>query len=337
MLYYELLDTSDAQLASNFPSCPEAALFQGLTETLRKSNASYIYRKYDDGVVRIIATGDDVRYLASSRNATATAEAYHQLIFLMSKLKEVYSKQYRILSHNLVTTHSMLQDIIGTLVPEYEVSFTKKHSEQVEIVKKTISKDLVEAAKSVLSASKRIVDMQAQIQGFKILSGESELELGSHNISKVLEYITPPFYESFHERGIYVKFNLDKEAAEANKLEIDFKVLNVAIHHLLNNAQKYTKENTQVDINYDSSKKILVFSMKSVRIDEDELGFVFDLGFSGRNAKNAGSEGDGIGMYMVKKALDLIGAKILIQPDYSTDEHYSTTWYTKNKFMIFFQ
>ena len=289
-----------------------------------------------DFYIELFATEYDLKILSNKHIANKTIEAYAEIARTIEKLKTDYKQEYTILSHNLVTSHSLLQDALEQIVPEESLATAENHSVQIEIVKKLLDADKRNSAESVLVIAKRVVDLQAQIEGFKILSGNNKLDIGNHNIKKVLHNILYPFYEDFNKNNIEVRWHIKHEIKDENTIRTDYKVLNVALHHLLNNASKYVLPYSYIDICYNPEEKTLSFEMISIRIERDELKKIFDLRFRGRNVLDS-EPGEGVGKYMVKKALDLLNADIIVEPNYSiSQEGLNGTKYNFNKFVIKF-
>ncbi len=338
MIYYYLTAPSGDMVASTFDEYPAALQLINRTEPSGELNGlRFIYRDYAEGSVRIVATGDDRKLISTTRHASKTAEAYSQLIPLFSKLEETYKHKYAVVSHNIVTTHSRLQDLVAALVSEQDLTVTDTHAEQVKIVEDKIDKNKREAADTVLAIAKRVVDLEAQLDGLNIFTGDFDQEFGYHNMFRLMRNIIFPYYGELAQRGIKIKWFGDTESLESHRLKTSYKALNVAMHHFFNNIFKYAKEGSTVGISYDIPTKILTFKMRSRKIDYDELKRVFDMGYSGRSATEMDEAGDGIGMHMVKLALETIGARMEIFPHYETEEPSGDgPPYVKNDFIVCF-
>lgn len=338
MIFYELIDKDGVVLASTFVSFEGKDAFKNLESRAERNGVQYAYRKYECGIVRLIATEQDATYLASGRQATKTLDAYSQVISLLSNFENRHKKQYTILSHNLVTTHGRLMDLTGSLVPGQRIASAGTHDDQIEIVEKVLKGNTRKSSDIVLSIAKRTADLQAQIDGFSILSGTFDCDLESHNGFRLLHNIIFPFVGKLFENKISIKWHGSEDLAESNKLRTNYSAFNVAMHHFFNNVIKYARKGSILDIEFDAVAKKLIFTMKSVKIDQAEIQDIFEIGVRGKYVEDSDIEGDGIGMYMVKVALDLLGAKILIVPDYATEDYDPATnnTYVKNKFLICF-
>lgn len=334
MIYFELCDKNGEILFSNIDECVEAPIFEGREKVTHTINeVKNIFRESSEGFVRLIAVNErDV--VNSSSITTKTVRAYEQLIKILKKYKSEQTDSYTIFFHNLINTHTKLQGEAGSIVCEFDLIQCEDHQDQLSVVAKAIKSDIEGSARAVLEINKRIVDLQAQIEGFKILSGKGELDFGSHNIKRVLLNILYPFYEDFKKLNIKVRIGIDNNLAEANKLKIDYKIFNVAMHHFFNNALKYCKPYSVIDINFDADNNALQFTMLSVRIEKGELKQIYDLGISGRNAGE--KAGEGVGMYMIKRSLDLLGAKMSIYSNHLVREVFEDFEYVENRFFIYF-
>jgi hypothetical protein len=106
-----------------------------------------------------------------------------------------------------------------------------------------------------------------------------------------------------------------------------------AITGIRNNVAKYALYDSKVETYYESDTDgfSLTFDMLSCRIEKSEIRTIFDEGVSGVHAT---SPGDGIGMYVIRKALSLNGMSMDILPNYAESIQNVEGKYTRNKFII---
>lgn len=309
-------------------------LYSNLSDISQETKVRTISRTSGNIDITIAASGSDSRILGSKRHLHDAVAIIERFVDATDKVEQKQGNDYTILSHNLITTHSRLQDILGSIVPEESLANAKDHTEQVAIVKRLLGKDITQTASVYLDILKRVVDLQAQIEGFKILSGDRKPDIGEHNILKVIQNVIHPFYAELLLNNVSFKWHIDPKVAESKKVKTDYKALNVILHHLLTNAAKYAKPYSCIDIDFDLEALELSFSMKSIRIEKDELSKIFDLGYCGKNVPSS-LAGEGVGMYMVKKATKLLGMEFVIIPDYSAHvEDVNGIKYRPNKFIL---
>ena len=335
MIYHELKDSEGYILSSNLEEFTLKAIFDGKErENTTLNKYKNIYREYDFGSVRLIATEDELA-TQSSRISSQVADAYSRMILTLKKMRDDSAYTYTTLRHNLVTTHTKLQGEVGSIVTENELMRCEKHSDQISLVKKSISFDTKKTADAFLEITKRVIDLQAQIKGFEMLEGKLDLDIGTHNIKKVLLNILYPFYKELNEANVTIYINIPDEIAEQNPVEIDYQIFNIAMHHFINNIIKYAKPYSKVNIIYEEKNKSLKFTMSSVKINKEELKSIFNLKTSGKNVGELA--GDGVGMYMVKESLTLLGASMEISPNYNDCETIQNVQYIRNDFYVHFK
>lgn len=83
---------------------------------------------------------------------------------------------------------------------------------------------------------------------------------------------------------------------------------------LLDNAIKYSLDNSQIEIKFKDSKDELIITILSSGpyIDKDELNHVFEHGFRAKSVKNSKIGGSGIGLHLVKNIIDIHKGNIYV-------------------------
>jgi len=108
----------------------------------------------------------------------------------------------------------------------------------------------------------------------------------------------------FEEKGLELKL-------ETNGLNIktDSSILDKAVYNLLLNSYKYTDKG-QVTILTNNEKKTLSIRDTGIGIVEEDIDKVFEPYYRGKNAGT--TEGEGLGLSIVKEQLKMIGANIKV-------------------------
>lgn len=330
MIYFELHDENSELIYSTIEMERKFDIFSSeKTNTIIIDNYKQFYRNYEFGSVRIIADIDDEK-VSTSKIAKRTLDTYSELILVLKAINNEQKVQYSIFSHNLITTHSRLQDEIESIVPENKLARATNYREQIEFVKESVVSDINDVSESIFEIAKRIIDLQAQITGFKVLSGEIKPDIYPQNIKKVLQNIIYPYYDDFKKREIDIKLWIKEEDAMLSFISLDYKLFNIALHHFLNNAVKYGLPKSYIKILYDPKNKCVSFDMMSLKIDENEKDNLFKLNISGKNAQ--GLAGEGIGMYMIKKSMDLLNARLEIDIGSRNEVTFQDRIYNRNIF-----
>lgn len=187
-----------------------------------------------------------------------------------------------------------------------------------------------------LYVQKRLIELDSHMVSFDILHLGEQIELTKlpQNIRRAVLNIWHAFDASSVNTGLSLKFDFDDTQAENCKITLDYKTFDAALYNFFDNAQKYAYPYSEIRIffvqNQGSFK--LIFSMDSLRIEQNELERVFERGFRGKNALT--EKGSGIGLYVFKKGLEINGLSSSIEPEYKTSKDYNGKQYIRNKFLI---
>ena len=99
---------------------------------------------------------------------------------------------------------------------------------------------------------------------------------------------------------------------DLGKVSADPFWLDQIITNLLDNAVRYSKGGGQIDINIQRKGKKILLAIKDqgVGIPKEEQKFIFEKFFRSANALQRQTDGSGLGLYIVKKFIELLGGKI---------------------------
>lgn len=110
-------------------------------------------------------------------------------------------------------------------------------------------------------------------------------------------------------------------------LEIDQGILSQIFKNLLANSNKYTSEGGKIEVSSSFNKKEgkILFSVgdNGMGIPKSEQAKIFQRFFRASNASKLDNEGTGLGLYIIKKFVDLLGGKIWFE----SEENKGTTFY----------
>jgi PAS domain S-box-containing protein len=159
----------------------------------------------------------------------------------------------------------------------------------------------------------------------------SKLELGT----------LKPHYETFDFSvflgSLHEEFRLHAEkkkvVLETNWLESygnitsDTRLLNMAIGNLLSNAIKYTPENGTVRALVSLGDTSIVFTIQDsgIGIPATDQEMIFSKLYRASNVESKGIEGTGLGLYIVKEALRVIGGTITFESKEGVGTSFTAT------------
>lgn len=151
---------------------------------------------------------------------------------------------------------------------------------------------------------------QLEVEGEDILI-RSHTELGT-----LLNNCINTFKSTIEEKRISINIYAPDEMIWAN---IDALKLESAIINILSNAIKYVSEDcgvVNIELSEINNNAVITISDNGRGIDKEELSLVFIRYFQGRNGKLR--EGSGIGLYLVKKYIELHDGHISIESSNGT-------------------
>lgn len=141
----------------------------------------------------------------------------------------------------------------------------------------------------------------------------SDLILSHIEFVEFAKGIFTVYNEAFKEKNIQADFN-----CEIEKIYVLIDVLKVEsiLNNLISNAYKYTNEGGKIslEISYseeNSQKLIIRLSDTGIGIPEADIAFIYDRFYQSGNSKQ-NKESSGIGLYLVKKYIELQGGTINI-------------------------
>ncbi len=156
----------------------------------------------------------------------------------------------------------------------------------------------------------------------KVEARDTALKIDSISIKKVVEQCVNMVAPLANKRGIDITI---LESRESWMVNVDLKVVNQVLLNLLSNAIKYNKKSGKVDINYQLiDEKWLRVSITDtgLGISEENQDKVFEA-FQRLGKENGSIEGTGIGLYLAKQQVELVGGNLGFK---SIEGEGSTFW-----------
>jgi len=129
-----------------------------------------------------------------------------------------------------------------------------------------------------------------------------EIKVEELDVHVMLTRIVKGLSIQFERKGIALTLNSHTKI----KIKTDPYKLSQAIYNILTNAYKYTHPNGHVVVEYQEKDGFMNITVKDngIGIEKDEIGNIFNAYYRGGNVK--GTEGEGIGLHVVKENLKSI-------------------------------
>ena len=144
-----------------------------------------------------------------------------------------------------------------------------------------------------------------------------DMKIENINLKATILEVVNELKEFFIIQSVFPKVSIPNELS----INTDKKWIKCSIYQIINNAIKYSTKGKIVNINAYMKNDILILEItnEGVGIKKSDINRVFDLFFTGDNGRTFG-ESTGVGLYIVKKIMDLLGHKIYVksQPEEQT-------------------
>ncbi len=333
MIYCEVRDKNNEVIITtvkNFAGYED--ILRAPCKNLRQKTFKSEYRPYKDNSSIWLIVDGDTDLINSSRLFAKTMTLYKDMA---KYLFDSYLDKIRTHAHTLRTIQGKMKQKIDSLATRKDFR-AKSYKKSKEKISKLISENLDKTSDIICQLNKRVAEIDAHIEGFDVLylGDKSNFSKKQVDIKKVILNITTPFLLDFQNKGVKIIYSFKDKYSLDNKVEINYKLFNLAYCNFLDNAIKYTLPDSQIviDFNKKEDKFQIKIKMMSLRIDSDEIERIFDQGYSGRHAE--ADAGDGIGMSVIKKSLELMGLDIKINFDYSKSAVLDGRKYVENTFLI---
>lgn len=244
-------------------------------------------------------------------------------------INDEFVTRIRRVLHNIrsINAHSLQE--VRALVPEYYL----KHHKNKSLVKfeEFIIQNTKRTANSFFRISKDLYEIKAEFSVYdKLVKGEVELNKRPYNIRDVVMTVLYPFFEDFSNKNVVVTVE-----DYYDSIPIDFESIQVALYHIIENMSKYIQCDTNAIISFrkNNNHQLIEFQMHSLYMEQDEIDMIFIEGYSGKNAKKAHLNGEGIGMFRAKTLVELNGGSLSVKAG-PVDTTHNNIEYALNQFII---
>ena len=217
-------------------------------------------------------------------------------------IRKVEQQKVNRLVHNLASINGKNILEIYNLVSQDLLSTNWRS--QLEFIEREITNDPKKAAILFLKIAKNNIQMKSEFSIYKRLdrADTKTLEIKSNRLRALLLNVLHPFFVDFNDNRIYVSVN-----EYIGRCMFDYETIQVCFYHFFENATKYVKPNTAMEISFEESDNFVkvIFSMTSAYIKPIERESIFNEGISGETAQAMRKQGDGIGLWRMRQIMEL--------------------------------
>lgn len=252
----------------------------------------------------------------------------------IKRVKEEANNDTKRLIHNLTSINAHSIQEIYALVPQELL--TKDINKQFGVIRELLIEDPDEAARAFMRIAKNNAAMKAEFSVFKKLTNTSPtLSFKYHQIRKVLMNVLHIFFQDFSDKGVTVSVDSNYES-----VLLDYESIYVSFYHIVENATKYIARNSNLRVSFltNDDSFIIRFNMLSIQIRPDEIEDIFQEGKKGAMAVKTQQAGDGFGLSIVIKLLNINKSSLIIKSNVNTylNKSINGVDYENNHFDVVF-
>lgn len=285
------------------------------TISINVLNFRCFYNKLGEGYLLIISLND--KHLKSRKSfeelIIVVTQVCNDLINRKQSLQKENENFISHFIHNLTSLNTYNIQELFSLIPQDKLS--NNINDQKETVKNIILSKPNVTSETLLKLIKYNLAMKVEFSVFsKTNSSNSSVQKIETDLRSFILQVLQIFIDDFDKRQITVSIE-----ANSSRLFFDTELLFVSLFYILDNSTKYCIGNSSLKIIFkeDGDYLDVIFDMISTKIEENELNKIFDNNFRCDMAKKLTSNGEGIGMYRIKKTLNLNNIDISIKPNVS--------------------
>lgn len=220
---------------------------------------------------------------------------YYQKNRLLTQVEELKSNFMRMMSHDLKTPLARIQGMAEVIEKEGG-DLTETQRKALESIAES-SEELTEFIGSILSLS-------------RIESKELKLQLRSRDVNQIIRDVVRKveYLAKRHEMEIVM------ELEPLFSIKVDEDLLRTVITNLLENAIKYSPENTKILVTTEELNNELVIQVadQGRGIPSEDVPHVFDRFYRARNTRVTVA-GNGLGLYLAKYFVELHNGRIEVE------------------------
>lgn len=251
-----------------------------------------------------INVGADTGTVDTNINEIRTIQ--QSLVALKNKLK-LKSKSRKVLIDELVHQTRTPLTVLKTHLEGLSDNVIEMTSEEINVFESQI--DNITA---IISNMSNMIDTEGDFD---------TLQIEEFEITSLLKQITKGMRAQFDKKRIDLHF----EAKQKVVMRTDKYKLSQIIYNLLTNAYKYTGERGVVNLSYLAMHEAIAIIVEDngVGIKQEDLTHIFDAYY--RSDSNVSSQGEGLGLYLVKQNAEQMNGEIKVHSVVSQGSIFTLT------------
>ncbi|MCL1813064.1 MAG: HAMP domain-containing histidine kinase [Treponema sp.] len=222
---------------------------------------------------------------------------------------EVMFDDFNTMAEELTTIETLKNDFIANVSHEIKTPLSVIQSYATALQKESLqAEERKEYSEIIIEATQRLTAMITNILKLNKLENQEIMpKTEPFDLSEQLRRCAVAFEDLWEQKNIEFEANLD----EINVC-YDNNMLEIVWNNLLSNAVKFTGSGGKITLSLKSADDLAVVSVTDtgIGIDRDTQTHIFDKFYQGDTSH--AQEGNGLGLALVKKTVDLLGGTIAV-------------------------
>ena len=227
-------------------------------------------------------------------------------------LNEVMFDDFNIMAEELATIETLKNDFISNVSHEIKTPLSIIQSYATALQKENLQSDeRMDYTEIIIEATQRLTAMVANILKLNKLENQEIMPAAeSFDLGEQLRQCAVAFEELWEQKNINFEADLD----EINVC-YDASMLEIVWNNLLSNAIKFTNPGGSIFVSLKVQDDFAVVAVTDtgIGIDKDTQKRIFDKFYQGDTSHS--QEGNGLGLALVKKTMDLLGGTIAVESE----------------------
>lgn len=257
-------------------------------------------RDEEDTVILWVGSSTDIEDVRRTRKLEAsTARLIEQRAQLLA-LNKAKDEFISLASHQLRTPATGVKQYVGMLLEGYAGQISKQQQQMLRHAYESNERQLA------------IVDDLLKVA--QLDAGRVRLQREKANITNLLKDILQEQASKFTERKQTVVFTPGRRAITAS---VDSDRMRMVLENIIDNAGKYTPPHKKIEIKAQKAQGLVTITVKDegVGIAKKDRRKIFHKFSRLDNPLSVSVEGSGLGLYWVKKIIDLHGGSIKVDSE----------------------
>lgn len=230
---------------------------------------------------------------------------YYQKNKLLTQVEEMKSNFMRMMSHDLKTPLARIQGM-AELIDKDAHNLTQAQRMAIETISDS-SQELMEFIGSILSLS-------------RISAKELKLQLRSRDVNQVLRNVIRRCEHLAAKKNIEIVAELEPLFS----IKVDEDLIKTVLTNLVENAVKYSPENTKILITSEEVNNEIVVQVadQGRGIALEEINHIFERFYRARNSRTD-TPGNGLGLFLAKYFVELHNGRIEVESEINKGSTFS--------------